>query len=61
MAVNVETDEFCLLSETGHSNYPAPERVGGAGLVKSTLFIELSSRFVYKSEALTDAPPVAFD
>ena len=61
MAVTFEPDKLCMLSETGRLYHPADERVGGAGLIRSTLSIELSNRFVYESETLTDAAPVGFD
>ncbi|XP_078689528.1 UPF0598 protein CG30010-like [Branchiostoma floridae x Branchiostoma belcheri] len=52
-------DKLCMLPRSGRVYHPAPEKVGGVGLVKSSLAIELSRDFKFGEEG-EYAPPVAF-
>jgi hypothetical protein len=61
LSVKFEPEKLCMLLESGRLYHPAPERVGGAGLVKSSLSIELSNRFKYESDETTHSAPLAFE
>ena len=57
-------EKLCMLPESLRVYHPASERVGGIGLVKSKLAIELSQYFEYNIEQHTDeeflTPPTCF-
>jgi hypothetical protein len=50
MSLAFQPEKMCMLPETGRLYHPAPGKVGGAGLIKSSLSIELSSNFVYEKD-----------
>ncbi|XP_035678211.1 UPF0598 protein CG30010-like [Branchiostoma floridae] len=52
-------DKLCMLPRSGRVYHPAPAKVGGVGLVKSSLAIELSRDFRFGDEG-EYAPPVGF-
>ena len=49
-----------MLPKSGRVYHPAPDYVGGVGLIKSSLAIELSSNFVHKVGAAMVDPPTHF-
>ena len=49
-----------MLPASGRVYHAGPERLGGVGLVKSSLAIELSRFFVYEEGAGESAHPVGF-
>ena len=51
---------LCMLPASGRVYHAGPERLGGVGLVKSSLAIELSRFFVYEEGAGESAHPVGF-
>ncbi|XP_023214550.1 UPF0598 protein CG30010-like, partial [Centruroides sculpturatus] len=53
-----EPNKLCMFPESGRVYHPADERVGGVGLVKSSLAIELSKYFSF--EAGSDQMPTHF-
>lgn len=62
-AGNAMTTEFlpsriCMLPNTGRVYHPAPAKVGGIGLIKSSLAIELSKYFEFENGE--DNPPTLF-
>ncbi|XP_074593356.1 UPF0598 protein CG30010 [Brevipalpus obovatus] len=50
--------EICMLPKSGRIYHPAPDRVGGVGLIKSSFAIEISKFFGY--EGFEDDPPTSF-
>lgn len=63
-AGNAMTSKFlptriCMLPNTGRVYHPAPAKVGGIGLVKSSLAIELSKYFEFENGE--DNPPTHFN
>ncbi|XP_063715828.1 UPF0598 protein C8orf82 homolog [Symsagittifera roscoffensis] len=57
---------LCMLPNSGRLYHPSSERHGGVGLIKSSLAIELSNRFIYDSsqpeiEVDPGKGPIAFD
>lgn len=62
-AGNAMTTEFlpsriCMLPNTGRVYHPAPAKLGGIGLIKSSLAIELSKYFEFENGE--DNPPTLF-
>ncbi|XP_045595447.1 UPF0598 protein CG30010-like [Procambarus clarkii] len=49
MTFPFQPSELCMQVETGRVYHPAPERVGGVGLVRSQLAIQLSAHFVFRN------------
>ena len=52
-------EQLCMLPESARVYHPANDRVGGIGLVKSKLAIELSQYFEYDqidAESVTSSP-----
>lgn len=47
MAVLFQPSELCMQLETGRVYHPAPDRMGGVGLIRSQLSIHLSSHFTF--------------
>ena len=47
-----------MLPETGRVYHAAPKRVGNVGLIKSSIAIELSKKFIYQGD---DFPPCSID
>lgn len=45
-----------MLAESGRVYHPGPDRLGGVGLVKSSLAIELSKSFEFSSDDDSQAP-----
>jgi hypothetical protein len=45
MTVEFEPEKICMLPNTGRVYYPATELLGGIGLVKSSVAIELSKYY----------------
>lgn len=48
LAVPFNPHKICMLPRTGRVYYPAEEKYGGIGLIKSSLAIELSNLFVFE-------------
>lgn len=55
MTLPFQPSEICMQIETGRVYYPAPERVGGVGLVRSQLSIYLSTHFIFRDSE--EKPP----
>jgi len=55
--VKFEPEQLCMLPENGRVYYPAPEKVGGVGLVRSALAMELSPHFRYEDGKQDYQPP----
>ena len=51
LVVPFQPSKLCMLPSTGRLYHPAPERVGGIGLVKSSFAIEISKYFQYADAA----------
>lgn len=49
-----------MLPGTGRVYHAGPDHLGGVGLVKSSLAIELSRLFVYEEQAEENSPPTMF-
>uniref|UniRef100_A0A0P4VZJ5 Uncharacterized protein n=1 Tax=Scylla olivacea TaxID=85551 RepID=A0A0P4VZJ5_SCYOL len=47
MSLPFQPSEICMQVETGRVYHPALERVGGVGLVRSKLAIQLSTHFIF--------------
>ena len=60
LTVPFQPSSLCMLPESGRVYHVGPDRVGGVGLIKSSLAIELSRFFVYAEGAGESAHPVAF-
>lgn len=52
-------EHICTLPETGRVYHPAPEKVGGVGLIKSSLAIEFSKLFQFENG--DGKPPTHFN
>ena len=59
MTVPFEPEKICMLTESGRVYYPASPRLGGIGLIKSSLAIELSKHFEFGVDG-EYAPPTHF-
>ncbi|KAB7506739.1 hypothetical protein Anas_02556, partial [Armadillidium nasatum] len=44
-----EPRDICMVNETGRVYHPAPEKMGGVGLVASKLAVLLSSHFIFQN------------
>ena len=60
LTVPFQPNTLCMLPATGRVYHAGPENLGGVGLVKSSLAIELSRFFVYEDGAGEHAHPVGF-
>ncbi|XP_053640806.2 UPF0598 protein CG30010 isoform X1 [Cherax quadricarinatus] len=49
MSHQFQPSELCMQVETGRVYHPAPEHVGGVGLVRSQLSIQLSAHFIFNN------------
>ncbi|XP_071526729.1 UPF0598 protein CG30010 [Panulirus ornatus] len=49
MTLFFQPSEICMQTETGRVYHPAPERVGGVGLIRSQLSIHLSTHFIFRN------------
>ena len=63
LSVPFEPHKICMLPESGRVYHPAPDKVGGVGLIKSALAIELSQYFGYGNGDNSDelSPPTTFE
>lgn len=59
MTVEFEPEKICMLPNTGRIYYPATELLGGIGLVKSSVAIELSKYFEFENNEQN--PPTHFN
>ena len=61
LTVPFEPEKLCMLPESGRVYHSASENMGGVGLVKSSLALELSRFFLYEDKANPElAAPVSF-
>ena len=60
LTVPFQPDSLCMLPASGRVYHSGLERLGGVGLVKSSLAIELSQFFLYEEGAGEGAQPVGF-
>lgn len=61
LTVPFEPEKLCMLPESGRVYHSAADNVGGVGLVKSSLALELSRFFRYEDQANPEvAAPVSF-
>ena len=60
LTVPFQPSSLCMLPASGRVYHAGPEALGGVGLVKSSLAIELSKFFVYEEGAEESAHPVQF-
>ncbi|GFT33197.1 UPF0598 protein C8orf82 homolog [Nephila pilipes] len=60
LKVKFEPEKICMLPESGRVYHPGPLATGGVGLIKSSLAILISQKFVYKSKENTDDMPISF-
>ncbi|XP_076110897.1 UPF0598 protein CG30010-like [Mytilus galloprovincialis] len=59
LTVEFEPEKICMLPKTGRVYYPAIEKLGGIGLIKSSLAIELSKHFEFGNDEHN--PPTQFN
>lgn len=55
-----EPQKLCMLPRNGRVYHPAPNRVGGAGILKTSLAIEISSCFSFENGTDEETPPSHF-
>lgn len=60
LTVPFQPSKLCMLPASGRVYHAGPERLGGVGLVKSSLAIELSRFFVYEEGVGESGHPVGF-
>ena len=60
LTVPFQPSKLCMLPATGRVYHTGLERLGGVGLVKSSLALELSRFFVYNSRADENSAPIGF-
>ncbi|GBM73212.1 UPF0598 protein C8orf82 [Araneus ventricosus] len=60
LKVKFEPEKLCMLPESGRVYHPGPESTGGIGLIKSSLAIQFSQKFIYRNKDNTDEMPIAF-
>ncbi|XP_070574121.1 UPF0598 protein CG30010-like [Ptychodera flava] len=60
LTVKFEPEKLCMLPQSGRVYHPAKAKVGGVGLIKSSLGIEISKYFEF-GEAGEYAPPTHFN
>ena len=60
LTVPFQPTSLCMLPTSGRVYHLGPESLGGVGLIKSSLAIELSRFFVYEEGARENAHPVGF-
>lgn len=60
LTVPFHPKKLCMLPESGRVYHAGLAHLGGVGLVKSSLAIELSRFFVYEEGAKESHPPVMF-
>ncbi|XP_066920711.1 UPF0598 protein CG30010-like [Clytia hemisphaerica] len=61
MAYSFEPSKLCMLPKNGRVYHPAPKRVGGAGILKTSLAIEFSSYFTFDDNCSDEDPPTHFE
>lgn len=60
LTVPFQPDSLCMLPASGRIYHRGPEKLGGVGLIKSSLAIELSQFFVYEEGAGEGSHPRGF-
>ena len=60
LTVPFQPSSLCMLPESGRLYHSGPEKLGGVGLVKSSLAIGLSQFFVYGEGEREGAQPLGF-
>lgn len=55
-----EPQKLCMLPRNGRVYHPAPKRVGGAGILKTSLAIEFSSYFLFEDGTNDESQPSHF-
>ena len=60
LAVPFQPHQLHMFPDSGRVYHPGPEELGGVGLIKSSLAIELSRYFVYTDRSGAEAPPTGF-
>ena len=60
LTVPFQPSKLCMLPDGGRVYHAGLERLGGVGLVKSSLAIELSRFFLYEPGADESSPPSKF-
>jgi len=58
--VKFEPEKLCMLPENGRVYYPASDKLGGVGLVRSALAMEFSPNFRYETGSQETHPPSHF-
>ena len=62
MTFPFDPTKLCMLPRNGRVYHPAPKKVGGAGILKTSLAIEFSSLFSFDKENPSDTePPTQFE
>ncbi|XP_047107959.1 UPF0598 protein CG30010 [Schistocerca piceifrons] len=61
LTVKFEPEKVIMLPETGRVYHPAPERVGGIGLIRSKLAIELSKFFIFENGEQQEPTHLSWD
>lgn len=59
LTVEFQPQKICMLPNSGRVYYPASEKLGGIGLIKSSLAFELSKCFEFENEE--QDPPTHFN
>jgi len=57
LKVPFHPEKLYMHPETGRVYHPGPDKVGGVGLIKSKLAIELSQNFMYENDDDDDLSP----
>ncbi|CAL1263418.1 unnamed protein product, partial [Larinioides sclopetarius] len=60
LKVKFEPEKLCMLPESGRVYHPGPESTGGIGLIKSSLAIQFSQKFIYGNKNNIDEMPISF-
>lgn len=55
-----QPDQLHMLPESGRVYHPGPDKLGGVGLIKSSLAIELSRFFLYATDSNERSSPIGF-
>ena len=62
MTFPFDPTKLCMLPRNGRVYHPAPKKVGGAGILKTSLAIEFSEKFTFgRNDPSHTEPPTHFE
>lgn len=60
MAITFQPEKLCMLPRNGRVYHPASKKVGGVGILKTSLATEFSNHFLFENGEEDEDPPSHF-